>query len=314
MHHPTSPRRDFLKTLMGGAAGLALFNAQLTKSQAAAAQKLTTARLTDSLEIVSGGGGNVVVLRNPEGVLLVDGGDERYARDLLRIADAKGDVRRVRTLINTHWHPEHTGSNALLGKTGTKIIAHENTKLWLGTEIDLKWQGKVYPPQPRDALPTETIYTKAKLDFGNDVLEYGVMPQAHTDGDLYVFLPGQNVLVTGDVMAVGSYPILDWCTGGWVGGMMNASKTLLDMTDATTRIIPGTGPVQSRADLQAQFDMLTTMRGRLSDLLKKGMSVEDMLAAKPTAEFDAKWGDPTLFVSNAYPGLIGHVRELGGIL
>jgi hypothetical protein len=113
-------------------------------------------------------------------------------------------------------------------------------------------------------------------------------------------------------MAVGSYPILDWCTGGWISGMVNANKALLDMTDANTRIVPGLGPVQTRADLQAQHEMLSTMRGRLIDLLKKGMSVNDIIAQNPSREFDAKWGDPKLLIANAYPGMIGHVRELGG--
>ncbi len=311
MNIATSARRDFLKALLGSAAGLAVFDAQIAGA-ATGSTAIAATRLSDNLEFVTGSGGNVLLLRTAEGVLLVDGGDAQHSKELLKLADAKSDARRVQVLINTHWHPEQTGSNALLGKAGTKIIAHENTKLWLGTDVDLKWQGKVYPPQPREALPTETIYTKAKLAFGNEPVEYGYLPQAHTDGDLYVFLPNQNVLVTGDVMAVGSYPILDWCTGGWISGMVNANKALLDMTDANTRIVPGLGPVQMRADLQAQHDMLSTMRGRLIDLLKKGMSVNDMIAQNPSREFDAKWGDPRLLIANAYPGMIGHVRELGG--
>jgi glyoxylase-like metal-dependent hydrolase (beta-lactamase superfamily II) len=308
-----SARRDFLKTLLGSAAGVAVFHAQIGEAAVkSGGTSIAATRLSDTLELVTGSGGNVLLLRTADGVLQVDGGDAQHSKELLKLVDAKSDARRVQVLINTHWHPEQTGSNALLGKAGTKIIAHENTKLWLGTEVDLKWQGKVYPPQPREALPTETIYTKAKLVFGNETVEYGYLPQAHTDGDLYVFLPNQNVLVTGDVMAVGSYPILDWCTGGWISGMVNANKALLDMTDANTRIVPGLGPVQTRADLQAQHEMLSTMRGRLIDLLKKGMSVNDMIAQNPSREFDAKWGDPKLLIANAYPGMIGHVRELGG--
>jgi cyclase len=305
-------RRSFLQGMLGGAAGLALLPVGLATALAQApSASIAVTPLGDGLQLVSGAGGNVVSLANAAGVLLVDGGAAPHSAELLkRIADS----RPVQVLINTHWHPEQTGSNEALGRAGARIIAHENTKLWLGTQIDVQWQKKTYPPRPAEALPTETIYTTAKLEFGNEVVEYGHLPQAHTDGDLYVFLPGRNLLFTGDVMAVGSYPILDWSTGGWIGGMVNATRKLLEMSDASTRIVPGLGPVQTRADLQAQYDMLTVVRGRLVDMLKKGMSPADMLAARPTAEFDARWGDPTLLVTNAYPGLWAHVRELGGIL
>jgi cyclase len=117
--------------------------------------------------------------------------------------------------------------------------------------------------------------------------------------------------VAGDVIAVGAYPIIDYSTNGWIGGMLDATKTLIGLTDANTRIVPGTGPVQTRADVESERDMLATMKLRLSQLLAKGMSVPEMLAAAPGREFDAHWGDPTLFISNAFPGLTQRARELG---
>ena len=144
-------------------------------------------------------------------------------------------------------------------------------------------------------------------------MEYGHLPKAHTDGDIYVFLRTANILVAGDVVSQ-SYPILDYTTGGWIGGLTDATKTLLDLTNADTRIVPGSGPVLTRAHLQAQYAMLTEVRARLVELLKKGMSARDMIAAGPTKEFDQRWGDPDLFIGNAYKGLWGHVRELGGIV
>jgi glyoxylase-like metal-dependent hydrolase (beta-lactamase superfamily II) len=143
---------------------------------------------------------------------------------------------------------------------------------------------------------------------------YGYLGQAHTDGDIYVFFPGPNILMAGDVFSVGQYPILDYTTGGWIGGLSDACKTLLNTCDAQTRIIPGSGAVQARADLQAQADMCAAMRTRFVDLMRKGMGAKDMLAAAPTKDFDAEWGNPELFITNAYPGLWGHVRELGGIV
>ena len=120
--------------------------------------------------------------------------------------------------------------------------------------------------------------------------------------------------VAGDVVSVGSYPILDYSTGGWLGGIVDATKRLVELTNDSTRIVPGTGPVQTRADLQAEAAMLATMKDRLIGLMKKGIGTDDLLANPPTKEFDAQWGDPKLFLTNAFRGLWGHVRELGGIV
>jgi cyclase len=129
-----------------------------------------------------------------------------------------------------------------------------------------------------------------------------------------VFFPKANVLVAGGLVSVGSYPVLDYTTGGWIGGMADASKALVGIANKDTRIVPGIGPVQTYADLQAQSEMLSTMRERLVGLLRKGIGTDDLAANPPTQEFNAKWGDPKLFVVNAYRGLWGHVRELGGIV
>jgi hypothetical protein len=120
--------------------------------------------------------------------------------------------------------------------------------------------------------------------------------------------------MTGDVVAVGSYPVLDYSTGGWIGGLDSATRSLLGLTNNQTRIVPGTGPIQTRADLQAQSEMVSAMRERLVGLMKQGMSASQMFNQRPTKEFDAKWGNPELFIYNAYPGLWNHVRELGGIV
>jgi glyoxylase-like metal-dependent hydrolase (beta-lactamase superfamily II) len=137
------------------------------------------------------------------------------------------------------------------------------------------------------------------------------LPQAHTDGDLYVFFKNANVLVAGDVVTVGAYPISDYCTNGWIGGMGNATKTLIDLCSPSTRVVPGTGPVQTRTDIEAENAMLSAMKLKLSKLLAQGMSAQDMIAAAPTQEYDAKWGDPKLFIANAWPGLVWRARELG---
>ena len=302
---PNLDRRQFLGAL-AGVAGASLCPAQ--------ASPITAARLADNFVQITGAGSNVLAVIGADSVLMVDGGLKEHSAELLKLVAEQAGGRPVQTLFNTHWHVDHTGSNETLGKAGAKIVASEYTKQWLGTEIDVGWQKKTYEPSPKAALPNQTFYTSGKTTFGKEQVEYALMPQSHTDGDIYVFFPGPNILMAGDVVSAGSYPILDYTTGGWIGGMVNAQKTLLQLTNMDTRIIPGTGPVQARADLQALNDMCNTLRERFVKLMKQGMGPKEMIAAKPTKEFDEKYGDPELFIANAYRGLWGHVRELGGIV
>ena len=304
-------RREFVKTMVGSAMGLGLSRTAFGQGRGA---QVTTTKLADNYTLISGVGCNVLVLHGPEGVLMVDGGLGEHSADLLKAITGLSPEGRVQALFNTHWHLEHTGSNDLLGKGGVKIIAHENAKLWMGTEIISMWQHRTFQPRAKEARPNSTFYTIGKMSFGKEEVRYGYLGQAHTDSDIYVFFPGPNILMTGDVFTVGSYPILDYTTSGWIGGLSEACKTLVGVADAQTRVIPGNGPVQTKADLEAQAAMCATMRTRFVEMMRKGMSAKDMLAAAPTKEFDVKWGDPELFITNAYPGLWGHVREIGGIV
>ncbi len=316
---PASGRREFLQALLGGAAGLSLpFPAWAQQRPAshpsAHSGPLTTTQLGERLRVIAGAGGNVVVLDTPEGVLMVNGGAAERSGELLKMVGEQTGGRRVHAIVNTDWHAEHTGSNEPLGQAGARILAHEYTKQYLREEMFVDWQNRRYTPLPAKALPTETFLTSLKMTFGGERVEYGHLGQAHTDGDIYVFFPGPNVLVAGDVLAVGAYPIADYTSGGWLGGLVTATKTLLDLTNADTRVVPGVGPVQSRADLQAQHQMLTAMRDRLGKMMRQGLGAPDMIAAGVTKDFDAQWGSPDLFVSTSYRGLWLHVRELGGVV
>jgi cyclase len=307
-----SDRRTFLKAALAGAAGVSLSLETFARS---AQESVVTVPLTDYIVQITGVGGNVVVLTGPESVVMVDSGLEERSRDLMRAVEKLPGGKRVQTLINTHWHWDHTGGNERLGRQKVKILAHENTKLWLGADFYCDWQdNKHYTPRPQEAWPTETFYTSGKLSANGEDIVYGYLPRAHTDGDIYVFFQKANVLVAGGLVSAGQYPVLDYTTGGWIGGMSDASKALLGIANQDTKIVPGVGPVQSYADLQAQSEMLTTMRERLVDLMRKGIGTDDLAANPPTREFDARWGDPRLFLANAYRGLWGHVRELGKIV
>lgn len=313
---PAPGRRDVLRTLFGGAAGLVL--GSTSGGRTALAQQhgpaLSVTRLTDTLVLISGAGGNVVLALGPDNAAMVNGGRREHSEDLLRTVADQAVGKRLLYLINTDWHDDHTGSNETLGRQGAQIIAHENTKQYLGADMFVEWRHRTYKALPKAGLPTHTFDMGGRLTLGRERIEYGHLGQAHTDGDIYVFFPDANVLVAGDVLAVGTYPIADYTTGGWLGGLATATKTLHDLANDQTRIVPGIGPLQTRADVKAQHDMLVTLRDRIGKMMKQGMSAEDMRAAGATKEFEARCGNPELFLSTTYRGMWLHVRELGGIV
>jgi len=312
-----SDRRDFLRRIVGGATGLSLSSRVLAGLGQQSSTPIVAKTLGDGFVLISGAGGNVLAVNHTDGTLLVDGGLPERSAELLGIVAEQPSAGPVQVLFNTHWHLDHTGSNDALGRAGTTIIAQENTRLWMGTEIRVEWEDKIYPRRAPEARPNRTFYSHESpqtMSFGNQQVDYGHLFQAHTDGDIYVFFPGPNILMAGDVVSVGRYPILDYSTHGWIGGMRSATEDLLKLADADTRIVPGTGPIQTRADLEAQFEMLSTVMARVVDMMRMGYSARDMQAAEPTKEFDARWGDPTQFMASIYPGLWGHARELGRIV
>src|SRR5580658_897977 len=189
-------RRSFLKTVIAGATAAAL--GRLYAAQAAASAPVAPQKLSDNLWLLVSGGANVVACRDPEGIALVDGGPEAGSRELLKqVAQASGSGK-VHTLFNTHWHPDQTGSNRRLGSDGARIIAHENTRLWLQYANPVPPQNTLYGPLPPKARPSDTFFYDSKdTRFGDEPVQYGYLMQAHTDGDLYVYFKKSNVLVTG---------------------------------------------------------------------------------------------------------------------
>jgi cyclase len=295
------------RSLLGGAsASLALANTQVL----AAAASLQWQDIEPGLALVTGAGGNVLVVSGNEGVAMIDGGNAASADALLRLVrDKTGKAPSL--LFNTHCHRDQIGCNATLGKAGARIIAHENTRLWLTTEIISKWEGAVYPPMPKDAWPNQTFwYDSEAVEFNGESIEYGWLSQAHTDGDIYVHFPQRNLIMAGGVVAVGSYPIVDYSTNGWIGGMISSLQLLLEMSDDNTRIIASEGHIVNKAHLQAQLDLCSDMATRLGEHYYRGGSYDEFLALAPTANFDERWGDPALFVHLAYEGTLPRVTDI----
>src|SRR6266850_3607632 len=298
-------RRQILKAAIGGAAGIVL-GAPVMRLSGAQAQAVPesagTLRLADDLFVVRiPGEANVVAQTDANGVLLVDGGSAGASDALMKAVSALPGGGSVRTLFNTHWHPEQTGSNERLGKAGAAIIAHENTRLWLTQNITWPWNGRRFTRLPRIAQPNKTFYDTGKLDSG---VRYGYIPDAaHTDGDLYVYFPKQNVLAVGDAVSGQGWPEVDWWTGGWIGGIVGGLQRLLTLVDADSRIVPARGPVLKKADLESQYDMYGTIYERLTQLLNRGRGPGEAVAARPTKEFDAQVGPPDEFVRRAFESL-----------
>jgi glyoxylase-like metal-dependent hydrolase (beta-lactamase superfamily II) len=303
-------RRDILTSITGAVWAAAAARLVL----AARLPEIAASDLADGLVAFAGAGANVVALFGSTGTLLVDGGSADRSKDLLALVAERGGGKPVETLFNTSWRDEHTGSNEALGTAGARILAHENTKLWLGADFFVDWEDRHYGPHPAAALPNKTFYTSGSIDFGGRKIEYLHLPRAHTDGDVAVLFRDQNVVAAGGLVAVGAYPIVDYATGGWIGGLEAATRALLDATDKSTRIVPAFGPVCGRPELEAQLALATAVRERVADAYRKGLSFDEFVATKPTKEFDAQRGDPARFLMLVHKGAWAHIRELGGVI
>ena len=286
-------RRGFLKA---AAAGLA---APYAFAQTA---KITSAPLGENLYLLGGAGANVVALTGADGVVLVDGGLAENASALAQaVAALPNGSGKIHTLFNTHWHPEQTGSNEKLGMAGATIIAHENTRLWLQQNITWPWNGQKFKKFPKIAQPNKTFYDKGTLDSG---IRYGyISDAAHTDGDLYVYFPQQNILAVGDAAYGQGWPVVDWWTGGWIGGIVGGLQRIQSVANRDTKIVPAQGPVLSFADITAQLDMYGTIYDRLNQMLNKGHSPSEGVAAKPAKEYEATMGNPDEFIRRSFESL-----------
>lgn len=272
---------------------------------------LVTTKLSDSLALLAGPGGNMAVLTGgtTEGALLVDTGVHPTAPALARGAEAVAG-KPVTTVINTHWHFDHTGGNEFFGRHGARLIAHDNVRARMGSDQLIEAFGYTFPPSPAAALPALTFPETLTLHHGSETIHLQHVAPAHTDGDVLVHFTRANVLHTGDLFFNGFYPFIDFSSRGWIGGMVAAADRALAMCDGQTRVIPGHGPLGAPADLKAARDMLATIQGRIEKLLDAGKSPDEVVAATPTRDLDERWGkgffNGELFTRNATAGILRH--------
>lgn len=295
-------RRTVLKAGLGGMA--AVIAAPLVRAQA----KLPARTLAGKATVISGAPGNIVVLNTAAGIVLVDSGSAELAPSVQ--ATVAGS--RVRTLFNTHYHPDQSGGNALFAADGATIHAHVITKQWLSADYYVPAEDRWVSALPPEARPTESFRLNGEMTAGDESIEYGYLLEAHTRGDIYVYFRDSNVLAVGDAASPERDPVHDWYAGGWLGGRVDALDDLLALANDTTVIVPAYGPVMNKAQLQAERDMMAHLYDRTTLLTTQGNSARDMLEAGVLDEVPRKFQDPYKFLYDIAKSNWAHYTNFGG--
>jgi cyclase len=266
--------------------------------------EIKTTDLGDNVYMLEGQGGNITVAVAKDGIIMVDG-EFAPLHDKIKAAISTVSNQPVKYLINTHFHGDHTGGNEPFAKDGVTVVAEINVKTRLAAGTSNGLTGAKVPPAPEAALPAKTYTGAYHIRLDGRVADLKHIANAHTDGDTYVWFKTANVLSTGDTVTIGRYPNIDFANGGNIKGMIAATDAYMKLTNAKTRIVPGHGPLADKAALTEYRTMLVTARDRMAKLVKEGKSEDDVVAAKPFADLDAKWA-PTELASKNFIRVVWH--------
>jgi glyoxylase-like metal-dependent hydrolase (beta-lactamase superfamily II) len=300
-------RRELLKSVIAGAV-----TRLLTAQQ----------RTNDKFAVLDAGGANLIAFAGgADGIVLVDSGAPK-SRDALtaalnsqaslwlRQSLVGGRNGKVQTLFNTHYHIDQTGNNEVFFTGGARIIAQDRTRQWMSSDYWIPAEDRYEKARPKAALPTETFLTTGSLKAGGEQIDYGYLPLAHTSGDIYVYFRISNVLAVGDVASPLRDPALDYFTGAWIGGRVDAMDILLKLSNDETLIVPAYGPVMTKAEFKAERDMMEEVRARLFKTVREGDGPKDMLEAGVLKGLTRTWKDPDKFLYDAAKGLWAHHDKL----
>src|SRR6202022_1771438 len=269
--------------------------------------EIKTTDLGDNCYMLEGEGGNITVAGAKDGIIMGDG-EFAPLHDKIKAAIEAISKQPIKYLINTHFHSDHTGGNELFARDGVTIISQISVRNRLAAGTSDGLTGAKTPPAPQAALPSDTYTNFSKIRLTGRVADLKHIANAHTDGDTYVWFKTANVLSTGDTFTNGRYPDIDFANGGNIKGMIAATDAYLKLANARTKIVPGHGPRPARAALTEYRRVLITARDRMAKLGKEGKSEDDVVAAKPFADLDAKWA-PTELASNNFIRVVYHSLE-----
>ena len=289
-------RRHFLQA---GAAALggALLPAYSVSAQQRA-PRITTTDLRGAT-LLQGAGCNVVAMPGANGALMIDAGLAANADALLVTVRTVTGSSRIHTLINTHWHPEQTGANEAVGRSGGLVFAHEKTRIYLSNTVySVTFEGR-RPPLPEAARPQQTTHGDGSMEFAGRKIDYGYLPAAHTDGDLFVYMPQMNLLVAGGVVSGEEWPVLDYRNGAWLGGRVRALERLAELTTPNTRVVPSHGRVLTGRDIVRHRDIYRELFVTMIGYLNMGLGPEDAVSRNPLKKYEAEFGDPSAFLYGA---------------
>lgn len=282
-----------------------------------AASSFTAETLADNLWLVKGPSGNTLIAADTDGLILIEGVPAELGAEYLDFVrtTAAGAARgpdgsvRIKALVNTHWHAESAGLNALLREQGVDVIAHFNTMQWLGATIRQRGDTILHTPVPAEALPNKTFHDTLSLPFRNSTIELGHLVQVHTDGDVYAWFPAQQVLYTGPAVRSDSWSAVDEATNGWVGGLMDGYDKLATLVADDVRIVPASGPVLDKAGFDAQTAMYKNLMAEMVKLLRQSRSAEEVVIANPAVGLQPEWGAPDAFLDQGFRSFYGHLRD-----
>ncbi len=278
----------------------------LRSSLRAQASGISVSPLRDKLHLLSGAGGNIIIVEGSDGLLLIDSGLATSTPGILA-ETAKIGNGRITLLFNTHWHTDHTGSNVVLGKQGVKIMAQENVRTRLAKGQYMEFFKRQVDPMAPEGLPTETFRDKGKITFGGETAQYEYLPPAHTDGDSVLHFHNANVFHGGDLLFNGLYPFIDYGSAGSLASMAANADRILKMLDNDTIIVPGHGPVAKKSDVKDFAEMLSGSLDIFTTQIKAGKTLAQLQAEKPCKVYDEKWGNmmiqPDQWIALNYAGM-----------
>ena len=290
-------RRQFV-VASAGALGVALVRGGRLQAAQQAAPRITTTDL-GGITLLQGAGANVLALAGPDGALMIDGGLAANAEALIAAVKSATKTSRINTLIDTHGHPEQVGANEAVGRAGGVILAQENVRRYLSTQVEsVTFTGR-RKPLPQVARPTKTVRGDGSMEFGGQQIDYGYLPAAHTDGDLFVHFPKLNLLAAGGVISAEGWPLIDYKNGAWLGGRVRALERLAGLVKPDTRVVPADGRVMTGADIARHRDMHQKLFLTMIDYLNMGQGPEDAVTRRPLKQYESEFGDSSTFTYGA---------------